>query len=153
MRSKNSLNSSTGTRLNPFGSRARSQRFLKSSPVMVKISRKHLRFKNWSHSILTFSFEVSIPSADINRLFTSLNLSASEIVKSKKTLREIEGPSHSRPVLALPSPPSSVSLAPYSKVSFFLFLLLSAAFFYSSCSIVIKLQNSASSWKTCYHVM
>ena len=156
IRSKNSLNSSTGTRLNPFGSSALSHRLYKSSPLMVKSSKKHLRFKNWSHSIRTFSFDVSIPKAEINLLFTSLNLSANEIVKSKKTLRGIEGPSDSIPIFFLP-PPSvssvSSSLPPYSKTSLLLFLFFSSTFFCSSYSIVIRLQNSASNWKTCYHVI
>ena len=158
MRSRNSWNSSTGTRFKPFGSSALSQRFSKSPSMIVNISKKHLRFKNWSHSILTFSLLVSIPSAEISLLLTSLNLSARDMVNSKKTLSGIDGPSLSIPIFFFPPPsaPSSGSSSgfPYSKVSpLFLFLALSFSFFASSFSIVIKLQNSASSWKTCYQVM
>ena len=155
IRSKNSLNSSTGTRLNPFGSSALSHRFSKSSPFIVNNSKKHLRFKYWSHSTLTFSLVVSIPRAEISLLLTSLNLSANEIVKSKKILSGMDGPSLSIPIFFLPPASSSFSssLFPYSKVSFLLFFYLSRALFYSSCSIVIRLQNSASSWKTCCQVM
>lgn len=131
------LKSVSGTMRRPRGSSAFIHIVYNSPSESVKSSIKHLRLKNWSHSIFTLSFDVSILNAWIKRLFTSINLSASEVVFSMNTLSVIEGPLTCTAAFYFSSPPSPS--CPSSLLPSFYSLSLS-----SSC-IVMRDQNSASS--------
>lgn len=151
--SKKFLNSSFGTIDSPLGSRAFNQMSSSWTLFSVNSSRKHFKLKNWSQTILTLSFEVSIPKDEINLLFTSLNLSAKEVVYCKKILSGIDGPSTSTPSFlfsVLPSSSSSPFTSGKSRVSSAFPDFLFSSFSFSSCSIVISDQNSASREKTYY---
>lgn len=99
------LNYAIGTNDSPRGSSAFIQIDYNSVSDKVNSSKKHLRYRNWSHSMRTLSLVVSIPNAWISLLITSLNLSASDVVNSMKIFRETEGPSEPCPFY-VDEPPS-----------------------------------------------